>query len=95
MNKKRPLRVKNTLTDIAPVLPSKVIIPFSLWRRSLSMEDLWRVHEQDFRLSNRLTERAEYERLVRRFHQEEERENAKNLLYGDVHLTREDDLGVD
>lgn len=59
------------------------------------MEDLWRVHEQDFRLSGRLTERAEYERLVRRFHQEEERENTKNLLYGDVHLTRENDLGVD
>ncbi len=59
------------------------------------MEDLWRVHEQDFRLSSRLTERAEYERMVRRFHQEEERENAKNLLYGDAHLTREDDFGVD
>ncbi len=58
------------------------------------MEDLWRVHEQDFRLSGRVMERAEYERLVQRFHQEEVWENAKNLLYGDAHLTREDDLGI-
>jgi len=58
------------------------------------MEDLWRVHDQDYRLSNRVTERAEYERLVRRFHEDEERENMKNLLFGDAHLTRSDDVGV-
>jgi hypothetical protein len=57
------------------------------------MEDLWRVHDQDYRLSSRVTERAEYERLVRRFHEDEERENMRNLLFGDAHLSRADDVG--
>jgi len=56
-----------------------------------AMEDLWRIHEQDYRLSN-ISERAEYERLVRRFHEDEERENIKNLLYGTGRLTRTKDV---
>jgi hypothetical protein len=58
------------------------------------MEDLWRIREQDYRLTNS-SEKAEYERLVRRFHEDEERENMKNLLFGTERLTRsEDDEGV-
>jgi len=51
------------------------------------MEDLWRIRAQDYRLSN-TSERAEYERLVRRFHEDEERENIKNLLFGEARLRR-------
>jgi len=55
------------------------------------MEDLWRIREQDYRLTN-VSERAEYERLVRRFHEDEERENMKNLLYGTGRLSRSKDV---
>ncbi len=51
------------------------------------MEDLWRIRAQDYRLTNS-SERAEYERLVRRFHEDEERDNIKNLLYGTSRLSR-------
>lgn len=54
------------------------------------MEDLWRIHEQDYRLSG-ISEKAEYERLVRRFHEDEERENTKNLLFGSEHFFRAKD----
>ena len=50
------------------------------------MEDLWRIHEMDYRLGN-ISEKAEYERLVRRFHEDEQRENMKNLLYGTDRLS--------
>ncbi|WP_432823869.1 hypothetical protein [Trichloromonas sp.] len=50
------------------------------------MEDLWRIRAQDYRLTNS-SERAEYERLVRRFREDEERENMKNLLYGTEQLS--------
>jgi len=55
------------------------------------MEDLWRIREQDYRLTN-VSERAEYERLVRRFHEDEERENMKNLLYGTGRFSRSKDV---
>jgi hypothetical protein len=54
------------------------------------MEDLWRIREQNYRLTN-ISERAEYERLVRRFHEDEEKENLKNLLFGNGRLTRSQD----
>ncbi len=50
------------------------------------MEDLWRIREQSYRLTN-VSERAEYERLVRRFHEDEVRENMKNLLFGSDRLS--------
>lgn len=55
------------------------------------MEDLWRIREQSYRLTN-VSERAEYERLVRRFHEEEVRENMKNLLFGTDRLTSSRDV---
>lgn len=55
------------------------------------MEDLWKIREQDYRLTN-ISERAEYERLVRRFHEDEERENMKNLLFGAGRLYRKNGL---
>lgn len=54
------------------------------------MEDLWRIRAQDYRLTGS-SERAEYERLVRRFHEDEQRENMKNLLYGSERLSRSKD----
>jgi hypothetical protein len=54
------------------------------------MEDLWRIRNQSYRLTN-ASERAEYERLVRRFHEDEVRENTKNLLFGTDSLTSSKD----
>ncbi|BCR03618.1 hypothetical protein DESUT3_06870 [Desulfuromonas versatilis] len=45
------------------------------------MEDLWKLRDMNYRLKD-LANRAEYDRLVKRFHQDEERDNMKNLLYG-------------
>jgi len=44
------------------------------------MEDLWKLKDLSYRLEN-LADRAEYDRLVKRFHEEEERLNTENLLY--------------
>lgn len=44
------------------------------------MEDLWKLREMGFRLTD-LAERAEYDRMVKRFHEEEQQANLKNLLY--------------
>lgn len=51
------------------------------------MEDLWKVSKLDYRIGA-VAERAEYERMVRRFREEEERDNRNRLLYGDEHLDR-------
>jgi hypothetical protein len=51
------------------------------------MEDLWKVANLDYRIDD-VADRAQYERLVRRFHDEEERYNRDHLLYGDDHLSR-------
>ncbi len=51
------------------------------------MEDLWKVREMGYRLGE-WVERAEYTRLVRRFHEDEERENRHHLLYADGELGR-------
>jgi hypothetical protein len=55
------------------------------------MEDLWRIRDKGYRLTN-ISEKAEYERLVRRFHEDEERENIKNLLFGTGRLSRSKDV---
>ena len=60
------------------------------------MEDLWRLRDMGYRVTD-LGERAEYDRLRRRFHEEEQLSNLRNLLYGDATLSgdeEKDDLGV-
>jgi len=44
------------------------------------MEELWKLREIGYRLTD-LAKRAEYDRMVKRFHEEEQRANLKNLLY--------------
>ncbi len=58
------------------------------------MEDLWKVKDMDYRQSS-VEDRAEYDRLVRRFHEEEEKANMKNLLYGKVRLRKSSEYGVE
>lgn len=55
------------------------------------MEDLWKMREMRYRV-NDLGDRAEYDRLLRRFHEEEQRNNLRNLLYGDATLNGEDEM---
>jgi hypothetical protein len=45
------------------------------------VEDLWKLREIGYRL-NDLADRAEYDRLLRRFREEEEKINRDSLLYG-------------
>ena len=52
------------------------------------MEDLWKVSKIDYRIDT-VADRAQYERIVRRFREEEERYNRDHLLYGDDHLERD------
>lgn len=52
------------------------------------MENLWKLKEMGYRL-NDLADRAEYDRLLKRFHEEEQRINLKNLLYGECPIDRE------
>jgi hypothetical protein len=49
------------------------------------MEDLWKIQDLNYRL-NDLGERAEYNRLVRRFLEEEQQSHLRDLLYGDACL---------
>ncbi len=58
------------------------------------MEDLWKIRDISYRQSN-VDERAEYDRLVRRFREEEEKENMRNLLYGKVRLQKSSEHGVE
>ncbi len=51
------------------------------------MEDLWKLRDMEYRLKD-LADRAEYDRLVKRFHQDEERDNLKNLLYGQSFINK-------
>lgn len=53
------------------------------------MEDLWKVAKLDYRI-NTVADRAQYDRLIRGFREEEERYNRDHLLYGSDHLTRDD-----
>lgn len=52
------------------------------------MEDLWRIRDMGYRLNNS-GDRAEYDKLRKRFREEEEALNVKNLLYGDSRLERD------
>jgi len=56
--------------------------------RRRGVEDLWRIKEMGYRLNNP-ADRAEYDKLCRRFYEEEQALNMKNLLYGDSRLERE------
>ncbi|MBE0598893.1 MAG: hypothetical protein IH614_16680 [Desulfuromonadales bacterium] len=46
------------------------------------MEDLWKLREMGYRIDE-VADRAEYDRLIKRFHAEEQKENLHNLLYGE------------
>jgi hypothetical protein len=86
-----PIIVNITLTNIRPVIPFlPVHLSIFIEGKGWAMEDLWRIREQDYRLTN-ISEKAEYERLVRRFHEDEERENIKNLLFGTERFFRSED----
>jgi len=50
--------------------------------KEVIVEDLWKLREMGYRL-NDVAERAEYDRLVKRFHEEEQKTNMRNLLYGE------------
>jgi hypothetical protein len=56
------------------------------------MEDLWKLRDMGYRVDD-LGDRAEYDRLLRRFHEEEQRNNLRNLLYGDAILSGADKAG--
>jgi hypothetical protein len=49
------------------------------------MEDLWKLRDMGYRV-NDLGDRAEYDQLRRRYREEEQRSNLRNLLYGDAVL---------
>jgi len=49
------------------------------------MEDLWKLRDMGYRV-NDLGDRAEYDQLRRRYREEEERSNLRNLLYSDAVL---------
>jgi hypothetical protein len=45
------------------------------------MEDFWKLKKMGYRLDD-LTDRAEYDLMVKRFRDEEKSANMKNLLFG-------------
>lgn len=49
------------------------------------MEELWKLSKMDYRITD-VAERAEYEKMVKRYRDEEERFNRNHLLYGDDHI---------
>jgi len=49
------------------------------------MEDLWKISDMGYRLGE-WAERAEYARLLRRFHEDERRANDRHLMHGGVKL---------
>ncbi len=49
------------------------------------MEDLWKMRNLGYR-TDELAEKAEYDRLLKRFRDEEATDNARNLLYGGASL---------
>ncbi len=46
------------------------------------MEDLWKVRSLDWRLPD-MADKAEYQRLIKRFHDEEVVTHMRDLLYSD------------
>lgn len=57
-------------------------IGFGFSPEEVAVEDLWKLREMGYRL-NDVADRAEYDRLLKRFHDEEQKTNARNLLYGE------------
>jgi len=53
------------------------------------MEDLWKITKLDYRIAS-VADRAQYDRLVRSFREEEERYNRDHLLYGSDQLIRKE-----
>ena len=53
------------------------------------MEDLWKITKLDYRIAS-VADRAQYDRLVRSFREEEERYNRDHLLYGNDQLIRKE-----
>ena len=53
------------------------------------MENFWKLKEMGYRLDD-LTDRAEYDLMVKRFRDEEESANRKNLLYGQQRMNKQD-----
>jgi hypothetical protein len=51
------------------------------------MEDLWKLREMSYRLSD-VADQAEYDLMLKRFREAEERDNRNNLLYGQVPFDR-------
>jgi hypothetical protein len=54
------------------------------------MEDLWKLKKIGYRL-NDMTDRAEYDHMLKRFRDEEKNENMKNLLYGQQTLSKKEE----
>ncbi len=52
------------------------------------MEDLWKLRDMNYRL-NDVADRAEYDRMLKRFRDEEERANRDNLLFGQAPFARQ------
>jgi hypothetical protein len=53
----------------------------------MAMEDLWKLREMSYRLSE-VADLAEYNRMLKRFREEEERDNRNNLLFGQAPFGR-------
>jgi hypothetical protein len=52
------------------------------------MESFWKLKEMGYRLDD-TTEKAEYDLMVKRFRDEEESANRKNLLYGQQKINQQ------
>lgn len=50
------------------------------------MEDLWKLGKIGYRSLSDVADRAEYDRMVQRFHEEEQKSNLHNLLYGEERI---------
>jgi hypothetical protein len=51
------------------------------------MEDLWKLRDMSYRL-NDVADKAEYDRMLKRFREQEERDNRDKLLYGQAPFAR-------
>ena len=51
------------------------------------MEDLWKLRDMGYRLKD-VADQAEYDRMLKRFREEEERDNRNNLLFGQTPFAR-------
>jgi hypothetical protein len=51
------------------------------------MEDLWKLRDMSYRLKD-VADIAEYDRMLKRFREQEERDNRDRLLYGQAPFAR-------